>query len=396
MGNAKGRRRRFGSVRALPSGQWQARYRGPDGIMRPADQTFLTKIEAERWLIRTEADILAGDWIDPVDGLTPFGEYAASWIDERPNLRPSTVEVYRYVFRRHLEPSLGSLAVGEIRETHVRRWRKHLLDSGARPATVAKAYRLLKAIMATAVDDGLIRRNPCRIRGAGQDKSPERPVLSVPQVFALADTISQRYRALILLAVFGSLRWGELAALRRTDIDLNARTVKVQRTLTELAGGGYTFGPPKSSAGRRIVVIPDLILTDLIWHLGRFVALADDALVFTSPTGRPLHHGNFRRRVWLPAIKAARLSGIHFHDLRHAGNAFAADAGANLRELMERMGHSSTRAALIYLHATSDRQHVVADTVSVMARTALGRTTEPGDSPAQSGTRVARRRKGSA
>jgi integrase len=234
MGNTRGRRRRFGSVRALPSGQWQARYRGPDGIMRPADQTFATKIAAERWLIRTEADILAGDWIDPVDGLTPFGEYAAAWIEERPNLRPSTVEVYRYVFHRHLQPTLGNVAIGEIRETHVRRWRKRLIDSGAKAATVAKAYRLLKAIMATAVDDGLIRRNPCRIRGASLDKSPERPVLTVPQVFALADAISQRYRALILLAVFGSLRWGELAALRGTDIDMDARTVKVQRTLTEL------------------------------------------------------------------------------------------------------------------------------------------------------------------
>jgi integrase len=300
------------------------------------------------------------------------------------------------VFHRHLQPTLGNVAIGEIRETHVRRWRKRLIDSGAKAATVAKAYRLLKAIMATAVDDGLIRRNPCRIRGASLDKSPERPVLTVPQVFALADAISQRYRALILLAVFGSLRWGELAALRGTDIDMDARTVKVQRTLTELAGGGYTFGPPKSLAGRRIVAIPDLILTDLTWHLGRFVAVADDALVFTSPTGKPLHHSNFRRRVWLPAIKAADLPGIHFHDLRHAGNTFAADAGANLRELMERMGHSSTRAALIYLHATSDRQHVVADTVSAMARTALGRTAKAAGSSVQSGTGVARRRKGSA
>lgn len=65
MGNAEGRRRRFGSVRQLRSGQWQARYQGPDWIMRPADQTFRTKAEAERWLTRTEADILDGDWMDP-------------------------------------------------------------------------------------------------------------------------------------------------------------------------------------------------------------------------------------------------------------------------------------------------------------------------------------------
>ena len=72
---------------------------------------------------------------------------------------------------------------------------------------MAKAYRLLKAIMNTAVDDGMIRRNPCRIKGAGQEQSPERPVLTIRQVFALADAIEPRYRLLILLAVFGSLRW---------------------------------------------------------------------------------------------------------------------------------------------------------------------------------------------
>jgi hypothetical protein len=89
----------------------------------------------------------------------------------------------------------------------VRRWRKNLLDAQVSAVTLAKAYRLLKAIFNTAVDDGLIRRNPCRIKGAGQEKSPERPVLSIPQVYALADAVGDRYRALVLLAVFGSLRW---------------------------------------------------------------------------------------------------------------------------------------------------------------------------------------------
>ena len=251
MGNVKGHRRRFGSVRQLKSGQWQARYRGPDGIMRPAERTFPTKAEAERWLTLTEADVLAGGWINPDDGLISFGDYAAAWIEERPNLRPNTAQVYRYVLGRHLVPAFGSKPVAEIKEPSVRRWRKDLLDSGASAATTAKAYRLLKAIMNTAVDDGLIRRNPCRVRGAAQDRSPERSVLSLRQVFALADAIHPRYRALVLLAVFGSLRWGELAALRRTDVDLDGGTVKVTRSLTELPGGGYHFGPTKSEAGQR-------------------------------------------------------------------------------------------------------------------------------------------------
>ena len=387
MGNVKGHRRRFGSIRELASGQWQVRYRGPDGIMRPADRTFPTKTEAERWLIRTEADILNDEWTNPEAGLISFGEFATAWIEERPSLRPKTAENYRYVLANHLTPALGSRAVAEIKERNIRRWRKNLLDGGVSVATTAKAYRLLKAIMNTAVDDGLIRRNPCRIKGAAQDRSPERPVFSLQQVFTLADVIHPRYRALILLAVFGCLRWGELAALRRMDIDLATRTVRIERTLTELRGNGQVFGPPKTDAGHRTVAFPDFIVPDLTSHLAQFTAPKTDALVFTSPTGTPLRPSNFRRRVWAKAIEAARLPAIHFHDLRHTGNTLTAEAGANLRELMERMGHSSTRAAMIYLHSTSERQRALADTLGALVATKL--KSERADSKA-SGTDVAR------
>ena len=107
----------------------------------------------------------------------------------------------------------------------MRRWDAERLAVGVTPVTAAKAYRLLKSIMATAVDDGLIRRNPYRIKAAGIEKSAERPVLTVAQVYALADAVGTRYRALVLLACFCGLRWGEMAALRRSDIDINAGTV---------------------------------------------------------------------------------------------------------------------------------------------------------------------------
>ena len=241
-------KRRFGRVRELPSGRWQARYKGPDGIDRPAPRTFDSKTSAERWLTLTEAEIIGGDWIDPDAGRVLYGKYASDWIEERPGLRPKTAELYRYLLRRHLGPAFDARPVAEIREPHVRRWRKDLLDAGVSPVTVAKAYRLLKAIFNTAVDDGLIRRNPCRIKGAGLEKSAERPVLTVSQVYALADAADERYRALVLLAAFSSLRWGELAALRRSDIDIEARTVRVVRQLNERDGAGFAFGPPKSEA----------------------------------------------------------------------------------------------------------------------------------------------------
>jgi integrase len=381
MSNSKGRRRRFGAVRELCSGQWQARYRGPDGIMRPADHTFPTKTAAEVWLTRKEAEILDGDWIDPDAGQVLFAQYAAAWIEERPNLRPSTLRAYRCVLRRHLIPAFGARAVSEIREPHIRRWRKAMVDAGVGLPTTAKAYVLLKAVLNTAIDDGMIRRNPCRIKGAGTGQSPERPVVTVRQILSLAAVIEPSYRALILLAAFCSLRWGELAALRREDLDLEARTVKIERSLTPLPGGGYSFGPPKSAAGRRTVIIPAVIVPDIARHLDQFVSPGNGDLVFTGSEGGSLHHGNFRKRVWLPAVAAAGLPGIHIHDLRHAGNTLSADAGANLRELMERMGHSTTRAALIYLHGGDQRQRAIADTVSDMVRTTLG--SQP-DRPAES------------
>jgi integrase len=87
-----------------------------------------------------------------------------------------------------------------------------------------------------------------------------------------------------------------------------------------------------------------------------------------------LRHSNFCRRVWRPAFKAAGLSPVHFHDLRHSGNQLAADAGASLRELMDRMGHSTTRAAMVYLHGSDERQQVIADALSKRAARELGRS----------------------
>ena len=87
----------------------------------------------------------------------------------------------------------------------------------------------------------------------------------------------------------------------------------------------------------------------------------------------PLHHSNFRVRVWLPALKSAGLAGLHFRDLRHTGNTLAATAGATLREVMDRMGHDSERAAMTYLHGSDARQHEIADTLSKLTLAELKR-----------------------
>ncbi len=173
-------------------------------------------------------------------------------------------------------------------------------------SATAKAYRLLRAVLMTAADDRIIPRNPCRIRGAGDEKPDERPVLTVAQVFDLSDRMTdRRFRALVLLATFASLRWGEAIALTRDDIDLAARTVSVRRQYVELTGQ-LVVGPPKSQAGTRTVAIPASIIPALRDHLDSYVGSDGTALVFTGPRGgccgevtsAGARAGLWRRPVW--------------------------------------------------------------------------------------------------
>jgi integrase len=211
----------------------------------------------------------------------------------------------------------------------------------------------------------------------------------VTQVYALADAVGLRYRALILLAAFTSLRWGEITALRPGDIDLDACTVRVTRQL-HYHQAGYSFGPPKSRAGVRVVDFPELIVADVREHLEWVPASA--GLVFATSTGSPLAHSNFRRRVWLPALAAVGLEGIHLHDLRHTGNQLTANAGANPKELMARMGHDSERVAMIYLHSSRERQRALADAVGKAAQAELAKS-KAHQPPKPSGTQRARNRR---
>ncbi|WP_222851454.1 tyrosine-type recombinase/integrase [Phytoactinopolyspora mesophila] len=345
-------------MRKLPSGRYQARYLGPDGLDHPAPSTFATKTDANVWLTEKEAEIRRGDWIDPESGMVALADYGKAWIAERPNLKPRTVALYETLFRIHVAPDLGSFGLLEITPGRVRTWRKDRLDAGTGAVTVAKSYRLLSAIMNTAVRDGLIRRNPCQITGAGHEPSPERSTASLTDVFALADAIQPRYRLLVLLAAFGTMRWGELLGLRRSDIDLDGRIIQISRSVQQISGAPVVTSP-KSWAGRRRVAVPEAIVPEMRWHLRVFAEPGPDGRVFLGPKGATPSRTNFHR-IWRRATHEVGLPELHFHDLRHSGATLAASTGASLRELMQRLGHSSARAALIYQHATSDRDRAIA------------------------------------
>jgi integrase len=365
MANKAGRRR-FGNIRQLPSGRYQVRYRGLDGKLRSHAVTFARKTDADRALTLIEAEIAQGAWTDPDRAKIKLADYADVWISQRPGLRPRTVEIYRGLLRRHVAPYLGAVPLGKIDTPMIRDWRARLLDQGISVSETAKAYRFLRAVLMTAADDRIIPRNPCRVRGAGEEKPDERPTLTVRQVYELAARMPRdSHRVLVLLAAFASLRWGEVTALRRCDIDIQARTVTIARQHVQLDKGGVVVTAPKSRASQRTVVIPAAILPAIRAHLDGCVGQSPDSLVFTGSRGGVLRRSNFRRAVeWSKAVEAIGAPGLHFHDLRHTGNMHAAATGASLRDLMDRMGHDSARAALIYQHRTAAAGQAIADALS--------------------------------
>ena len=354
-------RRRFGSIRRRESGNYQVRYRGPDGLMYPAPMMFQRESDAERWLALLEADIVRGKWSSPTARRVALGDYADQWVRER-QLQPRTRELYESLLRNHIRPYLGGRSLDKINSQAVRTWRKRLLDDGRTTIVAAKSYRLLRAVLNTAVnEDRLLPENPCRMRGYDKEETAERPVGSISAVIALSELIERRYRALVLFAAFTGLRWGEIVALRALDLDLEQGTVRVARKFAELQDGRRVAGPPKSSAGVRTVALPAVLIQVMREHLAEFPAFGEE-LIFRGPLGAPLRRNNFHRSVdWSNlVVKAGLPAGFHFHDLRHTGNNLAAASGASTRELMHRMGHGSMRAALIYQHATSERDREIA------------------------------------
>ncbi len=368
MAGRKGRRQ-FGWVRQLASGRWQASYLAPTGRRLTAPKTFVRKQDGGRWLSLVEADIARGVWRDPVAAEVALGDYAETWIAERPGLRPRTVELYQWLQKRYIEPHLGRLTLAELDNNApaVRTWRQQLLDAGVSATMVAKAYRLLRAIPNTAVEDDTIRRNPCRIKGADAEQAAERPTLTPAQVATLAASMPARFVPLVMLATYASLRWGEVTALRRMDVDLEAATVRVERAHVELSTGEVLVGPPKSRAGKRTVSFPPALVPLVRRHLSEFVGAEPAALLFAGPKGALLRRSNFNKLTsWPDLVAAVGAPGLRIHDLRHTGNTLASKVpGTTIRDLMLRMGHDNTRAAMIYLHTTQGADRAIAEALPV-------------------------------
>jgi integrase len=244
------------------------------------------------------------------------------------------------------------------------------------PSTAAKCYRLLRAILNTAVEDRHLVTHPCTIKGAGVEPCEERAIPTVAEVYALADLVTPRYRALVLLAAFGGLRRGELFGLTRRDVDLLHRTVTVRVQRQHSKTGQELIGPPKTAAGRRTLALPAELLPDLEEHLDCWAAPGPDGLVFVGEKGGPVTPGVWQKD-WDRARRTLGLGHVHLHDLRHVAGTLAAATGAGTKEIMRRLGHATQEAALRYQHATDERDRALASGIDRIIQAAKAEPTAP-------------------
>lgn len=375
---------RFGGIRQLKSGRYQARYTR-DGMTHTASETFATEDDAWDYLTTVEASLITGSWRAPRRETPTLAEYGAQWISTNPRVKDTTRAEYELVFTKHVEPYLGHLRLKEITPGIVREWLTNLradlkasIPKGTRKATtrdgsatVARSYRLLTSIYNGAMGDRLVEDTPCVVPKAGKpDKragTDERPTLSAAEVALLASKVPARYKALVLVLAWAGLRVGEAAALRRCDVDLTpgAEAIRVSERAYYISGKGLDYGSPKSEAGRRRVPLPPHVAQALSEHLETFTGSGDDALVFTTRTGGNIY--TVAGPVITRQLDKMKREDVRVHDLRHTGNTLAAIAGASQAELMRRMGHSSADAAAGYLHTVEDHGRAVAQALSDVA-----------------------------
>lgn len=336
------KRREDGTVRQLPSGRWQARYWDEgEGKQRSAPRTFDTKMDAAAWLDhgdRTTEAVAAKS--DPT-----LADYAAQWLEHRVDLKPRTRAEYASLLRRCILPALGEVRVARLTPATVREWFAAMDPS--KPTQRRHAYALLSGICRTAVEDEVLDATPCRVKRATVVQRQHTTTLpDGEQLAALVAAMPERLRAMVVLAAWCGLRYGELTELRRGDV--RGGSLHVERAVVRV-DGGFLIGSPKSEAGRRTVAVPPRLQPILDEHLDRFVGPASDALLFPARHGGHLApsalYGHF-----YPAREAAGLLTLRWHDLRHHAATRLARAGATTAEIMDALGHSTHGVAMRYQH----------------------------------------------
>lgn len=352
-------RRPYGSGSLFVRGrQWYGQWRVGGrlvkrrvGPVRPTGSSDgLTKSQAEarlRALIAgTTVTAEGGDRLD----IESLGYAYIQHVEMVLERKPTTVQDYRIIVRRHFVPFFNRRKLDRITAGDVENFLGWQQRRGLASKTIANHLSLLNSLFSFAVRRGLVRANPVAgVDRPGAARAPDIRYLTLVELEALAACSKQDAvfgeldAAFIRTAGMTGLRLGELLALRWREVDNASRVVRVRQSYTR-----GRFGTPKSRRSVRAVPLGARVLAELVAWRSRTAYTRDDDLVFGHPElGTVLDPSRLRRRVKI-AADAAGIRSIRLHDLRHTYGTLMAAAGTPLRTLQEWMGHEDYKTTSIY------------------------------------------------
>ena len=348
------------------NGLWCAQYTVHTAAGRKRRTLYgKTRQEVAAKLAKALSDRESGLTFD-ADNLA-LNDYLDQWLDDsvRDTVRQRTWERYEQIVRIHIKPSLGRVKLKALTPVHIRGLYREKLDAGLASRTVQYIHTTLHKALKDAVADGLIPRNVTEAVKAPRAKKKEVNALSPDQTRAFLETVrGDRFEALYVLAVTAGLREGELLGLRWDDIDLDAGTLSVRRTLSEARSGRF-FEPPKNGKGRNIRLARQAIEA-LKAHrkrqneerLSLGALWQDSGLVFPAQTGTPMNAKNLTARSFKPLLESAGLSRtVRLHDLRHTCATLLLGKGVHPKIVQELLGHATIAITLVtYSHVLPNMQ----------------------------------------
>jgi integrase len=346
---------------------YRGSYFGPDGKRRYVSAK--TKGEAERALRRVMTDAERGLVFE--SGTITVEEYLNRWLTDsvQGTVRATTFERYEQITRKHIVPEIGRVKLKALTPAHVRGLYREKLEGGLSPRTVQYVHVTLHKALKQAVRDGLIPRNATEAVKPPQVRREEIRPLTPEQVKVLFEAArGDRLEALYVLAVTTGLRQGELLGLKWDDVDMQAETLQVRRTLTR-AKGGPVLSAPKTKGSRRTVKLSQTALEALRRHLARQLEEIDrvgslwreNGLIFASEIGEPLSRQYVTAHRFKPLLKRAGLPEIRFHDLRHTCATLLLSKNVNPKIVSEMLGHATIAITLdTYSHVLPTMQESAA------------------------------------
>lgn len=362
-------RRSFGSIEQR-AGYYRARYIGPDQRRYEAPRSFVTRIDAEYWLAEVQRQIAREDWRPPIkvvdkgSDLAFVAGYARHCLAER-DLTPRTREEYSKLLEHLILPTLGHIQLRHLDPEHIRHWYSTVLGDD-RPTQRKHAYSLLRSILRDAEEEGLIQRNPCRVRNAGRVRRTRDIEPASPAELNRLFELPPRQGLPVLLAGWCGLRSGEVRGLRRRDLDLAEGVVRVRQAVTRTKGSTHV-GPPKTKASVRDVGIPPHLISHLSKYVASLPVAGRDGYLFPGRDGVSPMSEKALRYAYTQARRITGRPDLTFHDLRHSAASLAGMTGATTAELKAMMGHTTAGMVERYQHANRTARSRLAENMSKLA-----------------------------